>query len=136
MHLIIGFALFGLLLGFIVGISSAAITQPLIAALFAFIGGKLFIDIEKKTDSVKKVVGLVLAFFSSFCLMGVVAGVFIKINQTFGTQLEKNEEGSVQAAPYLKSSPEFITNTLQQYRQSGSTNCDSILDVIENEYKK
>jgi hypothetical protein len=48
---ILGFAVFGLLLGFIVGLSSAPVTEALVAALFAFIGGKMFLDFEKKDAS-------------------------------------------------------------------------------------
>lgn len=135
MYVIIGFALFGVLLGFVVGISSATITEALVVALFSFIAGKLFIDIEQKEKKIQKTIGLILSFFSFFCLAGILTGIYVKVNESLGRRLEKKEQGVATTEPYLKSTDTFINSKIQEYRQSRSTNCDSILDIIENDLR-
>jgi hypothetical protein len=138
-YFVCGFACFGLLLGFVVGLSSAPITEALVAALFAFIGGKMFLDFEKKDSAYRRIAGGILISFSICCLLGLIAGVVIKTHQSLGTRRtphrgDSDSTQTIHEYDYLKHSKPKSDNIFNRYRESGSRNADSLLDVLENEY--
>lgn len=129
-----GFATFGLLIGFICGVSTAEITTPLVAALFSLIAGKIFIDFDKLSNDSRLNIGVILVSFSIFCLTGICSGIFVKVHQSFGYTTVVTEKGELKNADYLKGSTEFRDDIFERYRKSKSSNCDSLLNILEKQY--
>ena len=75
MWLIAGLGLMGLLVGFLAGMSSSPIVQPLIALLFTFVGGSIFVLLSKLSTEDRGLAGKMLAGLSVSCLLGVMLGV-------------------------------------------------------------
>lgn len=107
--LIIGFASFGLLLGYITGLTSSEIAQTIITALFAFLGGKLFSDLNENPSKANSYTGKILLGFSFLFFIGLNLGILVKINQwltikpktTVAQTISKSEEKHDN--PYLRS---------------------------------
>ena len=102
--LIIGFGFFGFLIGFITGLTSTDVSKTILTALFALIGGKLFLNLDSKTIKVQTRNGLMLGVFAIFCVGGIIAGIFIKVNHllTIHSTINRpvNDKDSVDA--YLR----------------------------------
>jgi hypothetical protein len=75
MWLVFGLGMMGLLVGFVAGMSSSAIVNPLIALLFAFVGGSIFALLSKLSVDDRKLAGKMVIALSSCCLLGVIVGV-------------------------------------------------------------
>jgi|GEM_PF-6249698 len=79
----VGYLFFGMLIGYLTGITSTEITHTILTALFSFLGGKLFIDAGKKDDTYKKQAGIILICFSIAFFLGFNGGIYVKVNKLF-----------------------------------------------------
>jgi hypothetical protein len=86
-HVTAGFSLFGLLVGYICGLTSSPVANAIILALFSFLGGKLFQDINNNDSKKTKISGVILAAFSLLFFIGLNLGIIVKVNEflTFKT---------------------------------------------------
>src|SRR5580700_2262358 len=64
MWLVVGLGLMGMLVGMLAGISSSAIVQPLIALLFAFVGGSVFVILSKLSGEDRTLAGKMVSALS------------------------------------------------------------------------
>lgn len=124
--LIIGFSFFGAMVGYITGISNAEITQSIVAVLFTFIGGKIFIDINNENTVKNKIAGLTMLFFSILFLVSLNLGIYVKVNR-----LLTNPEHKSLEQDYLRSFK--IDNNLELKYRRGEISGDSIVKIILNE---
>ena len=127
--LIVGFSFFGYLIGYMTGITSSEIAQASLTALFAFMGGKIFIDFQKQADIKNKVTGVILTLFSIFFFLGLNTGIYIKINRIF-----TKKENIGQKTEYLRSN-DVIDDLESRYRKN-EISCDSALVIIFKENAK
>lgn len=79
--LFIGFGCFAILLGYITGISSSEISQTVLTALFAFLGGKLFVEFNGKDEKTIKQAGSILIIFSIVFFFSLNFGIYVKVNK-------------------------------------------------------
>jgi len=124
--LILGFSLFGLLIGYVTGITSSEISQTIITALFALMGGKVFLDIKQENVLQNKVAGAILLFFSILFIAGINIGIYIKVNK-----LLTKKENLALKGDYLRDF--IIKNDLEAKYRSGDISADSIVKKILNE---
>ena len=87
----LGFAFFGLVIGYITGITHAEITAIIISALFTFLGGKLFVDLDQKAAEYIRRAGIILTVFSLAFLIGLNSGIYIKIHRCFYQGTKANQ---------------------------------------------
>lgn len=78
--LYIGQSIFGLLIGFMVGLSISPVVSTVLGLMFAFIGGSLIVLIKGKTDDELEVIGKCITFLSSFMILGILIGVTFRAN--------------------------------------------------------
>jgi hypothetical protein len=79
--LVVGFALLGLLIGNLVGMTSAPVTSSVLSLLFAFTGGSILVMLEKLTVDTRRLAGQAIAALSVACLIGVYAGILVTEHQ-------------------------------------------------------
>jgi hypothetical protein len=134
-----GFAAFGLLVGYITGITSSAIANTVVLTLFTFIGGKFFIDLTNKNALRARLAGVALGCFSIFFLVGLNAGIVVKVNDllTFAQTRKRQEAKAAKEVtdstlsvllPYLKmqqDKPAFKV----KYLLSSKPSVDSAVDL-------
>lgn len=82
-RLLLGYCSFGILIGFVSGLTDAAITAALLGALFAFIGGGALYFLTKSKD-VQQLAGSIMLCFALTCLVGLVIGITVKVHQWLG----------------------------------------------------
>lgn len=78
--LYIGQSIFGLLIGYMVGLSISPVVSTVLGLMFAFIGGSLIVLIKGKTDDELEVIGKCITALSSFMLLGVLIGITFRAN--------------------------------------------------------
>jgi hypothetical protein len=132
LSLLLGFSFFGLLIGIITGITSAEITNTIITVLFAFIGGKIFIESVDKNVAIQARIGAILIGFSIFCIIGILAGIYLKVNQTLtGKEKTVHTTDAVISKPpesnYLRSGELDI---IKARYKSGEISCETALELI------
>jgi hypothetical protein len=81
MWLVVGLGLMGLLVGMLAGMSSSIIVQPLIALLFAFVGGSVFAILSKLSGEDRMLAGKMVSALSLCCLIGAISGMVITRHQ-------------------------------------------------------
>jgi hypothetical protein len=127
--LISGFALFGFLIGYITGITSSEISQTILTALFAFMGGKVFLDFQEENKQKNRTAGAILLFFSLLFFIGLNIGVYIKVNKLLTkTEMIENKED------YLRNF--HISNNIEAKYRRGEITCDSLVKLIFKENEK
>lgn len=142
--LVLGYCGLGLLIGFLVGMTSSPVANTLIATIFTFAGGSITYLLEKASNfesgeneqsdekSLKKtpnLIGAILFSFSMACFVGVLAGITIKENrllsnldrikqlQEFEQNINEQSSENFQFQDYLKNQDlEQIFLVNQQYR--------------------
>ena len=97
--LVVGIASLGSLIGIICGLSSAAVTLPLMAALFSLAGGGITSIVSglKERDA-KMIAGKLLFSFCITCTLFLLLGIWAREHHWLTPPGEKKEE-----APILKS---------------------------------
>jgi hypothetical protein len=111
--IILGFACLGLLVGVLTGLTSSPITTTILASVFALGGGSL-VPLVSKSEAERKLLGALLSGFALFCLLGVFAGIYIKVNKTLTL---RSSEGASEEVVYLKSAQITEMNLLNlRYR--------------------
>jgi hypothetical protein len=129
--LVLGFSFFGLMIGYITGITSSEISQTILTALFAFMGGKIFLDFKENSSGMNNVAGAILLLFSILFLIGINTGIYIKINRVL---TNNNVAGPPGSSDYLRTF--IMDNDLEaKYRRKEMT-ADSILKLILDRKEK
>ncbi|WP_148654382.1 hypothetical protein [Paraburkholderia caribensis] len=77
---VMGFLFLGASVGLLSGLSSAAVTLPLIAALLALIGGGFVPFLSKTTKEDRIIVGKLLSAFTLAFIVLLVVGIAVKVN--------------------------------------------------------
>lgn len=77
MWLVVGLGFMGMLVGMLAGMSRSVIVQPLIALLFAFVGGSVFAILSKLSAEDRGLAGKMVSSLSACCLIGVISGMTI-----------------------------------------------------------
>ena len=77
MWFVVAFALLGLLVGNLVGLSSAAVTTSILGLLFTFAGGSAVGAMHKIGPEDRKRASIAIAVLCLFCLLGVYAGIYV-----------------------------------------------------------
>ncbi|OOQ57427.1 hypothetical protein [Mucilaginibacter pedocola] len=126
--LFLGFSAFGLLIGFIAGITSAPITNTILVSLFALIGGKTLFDSIKQGAEIQKKVGFILAALSIFCLIGITVGISIKVNRSF-------TQSTIQPSPIdtISLLRNYKTDIIESKWRNGEISGDSAMRLILKE---
>lgn len=78
--LYIGQSIFGLLIGFMVGLSISPVVGTVLGLMFAFIGGSVILLIKGKTEDELEVIGKCITYLSSFMIVGILIGVTFRAN--------------------------------------------------------
>lgn len=76
----VGYAMLGLLVGVLAGLSSSPVAAAVLASLFAFAGGSAAHLIGRK-PSERRLVGVVITCFAGACLLGLLGGIALKVNR-------------------------------------------------------
>ncbi|WP_152530668.1 hypothetical protein [Paraburkholderia dilworthii] len=105
-----GFFALGASIGFACGLSSASVTLPLLAALFALIGGSLVSFIGKLRLEDRATAGQALVAFSAGFILSLSAGIAVKVNRFMDVTPAARTDVS---EPYLKSSPSSYADKLE-----------------------
>jgi hypothetical protein len=80
MLIVVGYACLGLLVGTLVGLTSSAITTTILASIFTLAGGSI-IPLLGRPDTERRTLGAILSGFAFFCLLGVLGGIYLKVNR-------------------------------------------------------
>lgn len=78
--LYIGQALFGLVIGFMVGLSVSPVVSTIIGLMFAFVGGSIIVLIKGRSDDELEVTGKSITAMSLLMMLGLVAGIIFRAN--------------------------------------------------------
>lgn len=76
----LAYACLGLLVGVISGLTDSSISLTLFATLFTFTGGTAAYFLQMR-PSERKLVSIIVLFFSISCLGGLLSGIYIKVNR-------------------------------------------------------
>jgi hypothetical protein len=137
MWLVFGLGLMGYLLGFLAGMTQEAMVQPLVALLFAFLGGSIFVLLAKLTAEDRALAGKMLGALSLFCILGVVTGVVILQHRWLSphpviAQDVCSSKDPPPACIYLRSAALTQANIIDQQKRSKLITSD---DAYEQLYK-
>ena len=97
MMIVVGYACLGLLVGMLTGLTSSPITTTILASIFTLAGGSIA-TLLGKSDTERKIFGASLSGFALLCLLGVLSGVYLKVNK----KLSLTHESSAADVIYLK----------------------------------
>ena len=95
----VAFSFLGLLVGNIVGLTSASISNTVLAAIFAFIGGSVVTFQSKLTNEQIRFALHAITAFSIFTLFGIYIGILVKEYQLLSPASNIADKN-----PYLRSS--------------------------------
>jgi hypothetical protein len=95
--IVVGYACLGLLVGMLTGLTSSPITTTVVASIFTLAGGSIAPFIGKP-NAERKILGASLSGFAILCLLGVLSGVYLKVNK----KLSLTPEAAAADVPYLK----------------------------------
>ncbi len=118
--LIGGCGALGANVGFLAGLSSAAITLPLVAAIFTLAGGGVVTILTKLAPGDRSNFGKALTSFCIACLMTLVIGVVIKANRFL--DLPGHPIGRGSDDQYLKSETLTLADKLEMLCRRGDMN--------------
>ena len=142
MWLVIGLGLMGMLVGMLAGMSSSVIVQPLIALLFAFVGGSVFAILSKLSAEDRRLAGKMVSSLSFCCLIGVIAGIFITRHQYLVPT--DNRQAMVNAclgtnpppACMLRSSNSDQVAIIDEKKNAGKLTADEAYDALRKLYQQ
>lgn len=77
---LIGQSFFGVLIGFMVGLSISPVVSTVLGLMFAFIGGSLFVLIKGRSEDELAFIGKSITALSLFIMLGVVIGIITRTN--------------------------------------------------------
>jgi hypothetical protein len=138
---LIAFAALGLLVGNVSGLSDAAVTLPLIAALFAFVGGSAIAFLKDVPDAQRGSAALAITGLAIGCLLGVYLGILVREHQLLTPQARRFiATPSEQNAPvtqsgvtrYLRSSDVQRLGTIDAARRRGALTAQEAYDSLYN----
>lgn len=81
--LISGQAIFGLLIGLMVGLSASPIVNTTVGLLFAFIGGSIVFLIKDRSDEDLNTIGVCVFVMSFFIIIGGGTGMYLRLGNPF-----------------------------------------------------
>ena len=140
MWLVVGLGFMGLLVGMLAGMSSSQIVQPLIAAMFTFVGGSVFAVLSKLSGEDRGLAGKMLSALSFFCLCGVCAGMFVVRHQYLVPKDKRPDMVSAclgpnpPAACTLRSSDPGEAAIIDEKKSSGKITPDEAYDALRKLY--
>ena len=126
--LFLAFGIFGLSIGTIVGLTDAQITTTLVALMFGFAGGKMFLSLDEKPPAKQIQIGLILLGFSIFFLGGTFFGLDYKFKYTQKLRADIRKNGVISAKDSIAAS----YNTLLHAR---ITNYHNYADRVESDLR-
>ncbi len=127
---ILGFAIFGFMIGNIAGLSTAELTITLLGLLFSIIGGSIIAFIKNIDHSMQKLAGKALFFFSLMVIIGLYIGLFVRINDLLSTpsdDITKKE----QKAEYLKALEGDEIEMLKKELMQGSMTLEEVCEFLK-----
>lgn len=93
--LICGFFSLGMLVGMICGLSSAAVTLPLMAAVFSLAGGGIMAMLSGlKESETRKIAGAMLCSFCISCFLFLLAGILVREHRWMINRVELNSNSA------------------------------------------
>jgi hypothetical protein len=139
----LAYGFLGLLVGVISGLTDSAISLTLFATLFTFVGGTAAYFLQMK-PSERKLVSSVILSFSLCCLIGLLSGIYIKVNRVLDrpsavTTVRPEQASSVQAqkpaapAPGVPEQPAAVPAEKPVYFKANSM---GTLDTIHRKYMR
>lgn len=75
---LIGQSFFGILIGFMVGLSISPVVSTVLGLMFAFIGGSIIVLIKGRTEDELAFIGKSITALSLFIMLGVVIGIIAR----------------------------------------------------------
>ena len=133
----ISFGCLGLLIGNMVGLSADSLVKIVISVLFTFVGGSVFVIINRLSVDEQRMAAVAITTLSIFCLLGVYVGILQAEYRIFSPQSDPSSrvQTSTEKVKYLRSSEiENIYVIDTQYRQkqiSAEDAYDRLFEVIE-----
>ncbi len=127
MSLVFGYLFLGLLIGYITGLTSAEVTQIILTAFLALLGGKIMHDISSAEPPHLKLIGRLLLAFSIAFLVGLNVGIYIKVNNVFTRkqQLAAGTNPDIKPETILRNDQTMMD--LQSKYERGEISKDSIV---------
>jgi len=110
MWLAFAFAMLGLLIGTLVGLTSESVVQSLLGLLFAFMGGSVIALLGKLTAEDRKAASQAIAALSVACLIGIYSGIVVTQHRLLSPRIAKTQaeeapkRAEITAETYLRSS--------------------------------
>lgn len=123
-HLGVGFASLGLLVGSVAGLSTAELTTMLLGLLFAFMGGSVIALLQKLDDDARRAAGVALATFSIAATVGLYGGMLLRLND-FLVVGEREGDAAMERVTYLRGADAELADFLESRVQQGE------LDLVQ-----
>ena len=125
MWLAFAFAMLGLLIGTLVGLTSESVVQTLIGLLFALMGGSVIAFLGKMSSEDRKAASQAIASLSIACLIGIYSGIIVTQYRLLSPRLDSNKptvtaraEISKETYKYLRSAKTDKANAIDiRYKQ-------------------
>jgi hypothetical protein len=142
MWLVAGLGLMGMLVGMLAGMSSSVIVQPLIALLFAFVGGSVFTILSKLSNEDRTLAGKMLTALCACCLAGVLSGMLIVRHQYLvPAELRRDvAKACASSSPppecMLRSSDPGEAAIIDEKLNAGKINSDKAYEELKALYKQ
>ena len=81
-----GMAVFGLMIGLLVGLSLTPVVNTVIGLLFAFIGGSIIVLIKGRTEAELSAIGQSVTTISCFMIFGMIVGILLRNGYFFQSE--------------------------------------------------
>jgi hypothetical protein len=132
-----GFGTFGFVVGLLTGLTQSEIVQPLIAALFALIGGSLVAFIHKLNSLQQRRAGIALTLVAIGLTVGVLSGIVIREHRLLGgTAVAAQEAGSASSEisggvfGYLRSEQNRQCNEVDEARSRNMLSTEKAYEAM------
>lgn len=91
MWLAFAFAMLGLLIGTLVGLTSESVVQTLLGLLFALMGGSVIALLGKLSPEDRKTASQAIASLSIACLIGIYSGIVVTQYRLLSPKIDSNK---------------------------------------------
>lgn len=91
MWLAFAFAMLGLLIGTLVGLTSESVVQTLLGLLFALMGGSVIALLGKLSPEDRKTASQAIASLSIACLIGIYSGIIVNQYRLLSPRVDSNK---------------------------------------------
>jgi hypothetical protein len=135
--LLLAFLVLGLLVGNLAGLTSASVTLPLVAALFAFGGTSGVAFVEKLQVADRSMAARLILGLSVGCLVGVYTGILVREHRWLSPRVDSGTAGAAPAASLTDSSGGYLRRqtiteiqAIDQRLQNGLITVQSAYDSL------